>query len=337
MLSYPIVFNDTLDKSRPWGGNYIAELKGLKVEPGTKIGESWEVSANPSLPGIIKNGPLAGKKLADVVKEHPTKILGNRVAEKYDNFFPLLLKLLDANDNLSVQVHPPTDYAKEHHGDRFGKEEAWYVLPGSEGGIIYLGLTDKHTPEEFEAVVRSGKDFDVAEYLNEVKVTPGELYFLKTGTLHALGSGSKILEIQRDSDRTYRVYDFNRKGNDGKPRELHLDHGLKVINSDKRGQACLDECKISPKKIGEGDLLHLDESAEHFQLRSVQKKAGDSLEVPCDDSCLFVTTFTDLMVTAGGESVELKKGHTALIPAICKNCMLDFDGDGLAVICYVPR
>ncbi len=333
----PLTFEPNLDRSRPWGGRAIAALKGLPQAPEERIGESWEVSVNPAMPGQLA-GPenLKGRMLSEVISEDPAAILGSRVVERYGSAFPLLLKLLDAEENLSVQVHPPGDYARSQHGDRFGKEEAWYVLPGSEGGVIYIGLSDRHSLVDFEKAVRSGQNLALANYLNEVFVRPGDVFHLREGTLHALGQGTKVLEIQRDSDRTYRVYDFNRAGPDGKPRALHLDHAFAVIDGRLRGSAAVAEVRQPPSEIGLGDHLHLSPQARNFQIRSLKLESGEIRLISGNMSFQTVTAFTDVKILTRGTTTALKRGYSALVPACCGDYQLHTLAGGLTIITYVP-
>lgn len=337
----PLIFHPNLDTTRPWGGRAIAPLKGLNLDRNSRIGESWEISVNPSSPSVISNPELRGKSLAKIVDEKPAAILGQRVIDRYGPIFPLLLKILDADEHLSVQVHPPTEYAKKRHGDRFGKEEAWYILPGSREGVIYLGLAAGVHLADFERVVRSGEDFPLEKFMNRVAVSPGECYFLRTGTLHALGKGTMCIEIQRDSDRTYRAYDFNRRGKDGKKRDLHISEAMDVIDASTIGNDCLKRIVCKPASVGDGDSLLLPVEAQHFQMRSVRLGHDFTKEIMMNSSFYTVTALSDLEIRTEFGNQPLKRGFSALVPAACQRFSLSAqnpDPDfATALLTFVPE
>ncbi len=330
-----LLFKANIDHSRPWGGRKLLALKGIESPAELTAGESWEVSVNSQLPSVIAGGAYDGQLLSDLVARMPNEILGQKLINRYGPVFPVLLKLLDANEHLSVQVHPPTAYAQEKHGDAFGKEEAWYVLPGSEDGILYLGLAAGVKLKDFEAIIRSGAEFELSQVMNEVRVQPGQCFFLETGTLHALGKGTQIVEIQRDSNRTYRVYDFNRKGNDGKLRELHLNDAFAVIDDHLNGQAALDHIRCSTSQISKHEWAHLPKNSSHFQLSTVKFKANQKVEIEDRQSFVTVTALTDLQVHTTG-STPLKKGFSALVPACCQGFSLSAPSSGEALLTWVP-
>jgi mannose-6-phosphate isomerase len=200
---------------KPWGGHKLQDI--YKYDSSDTCGEAWGISAYGQTSSIVENGPYKGKTLVDLFVENK-QLFGNMKFEQ----FPLLVKLIDANDTLSIQVHPNDLQAKKLNS--FGKEECWYVLDADEDSFIYIGHNAK-TKKEFAAHLA---DNSVEEILNKVKVKKGDFFYIKPGTVHAIGKGILILEVQQSSDITYRLYDFNRTY-DGKHRTLHIEDGLKVL------------------------------------------------------------------------------------------------------------
>ena len=204
-----------------WGGTKLRDDFGFKSDL-KKIAEGWMLSCHKDGENTIDGGKFDGKTLSEVIKETGKDILGTK-AQKYD-FFPILIKLIDAKDNLSVQVHPNDDYALRVEGE-YGKTECWYVIDCDEGAELIYGFKKKISNDEFRKRIEDNTFLDV---VNHVKVKKGEFFFIESGTLHAIGKGILLAEIQQNSNTTYRVYDYNRLGADGKPRELHTEKALDV-------------------------------------------------------------------------------------------------------------
>ena len=216
ILKLKPVFKDYI-----WGGTKLRDDFGFKSDL-KKIAEGWMLSCHKDGENIIDGGKFDGKTLSEVIKETRKDILGTK-AQKYD-FFPILIKLIDAKDNLSVQVHPNDDYALRVEGE-YGKTECWYVIDCDEGAELIYGFKKKISNEEFRKRIEDNTFLDI---VNHVKVKKGEFFFIESGTLHAIGKGILLAEIQQNSNTTYRVYDYNRLGADGKPRELHTEKALDV-------------------------------------------------------------------------------------------------------------
>lgn len=218
------IFLEPLFKERIWGGTKLKDLFGYEI-PFSNTGECWGVSAHPNGQSVVRNGDFRGLTLGDLWTQHrdlfcePSSIDANAP-------FPLLIKLLDASDDLSVQVHPDDEYAVVNENGELGKTECWYVLDAESDAEIIFGHQAK-SREQFTQLVRSG---DWSSLLTRVKVKAGDFYYVPSGTLHALGKGIVVLETQQNSDTTYRVYDYDRVGEDGKQRELHLDKAIDVTN-----------------------------------------------------------------------------------------------------------
>ena len=219
---YPFTFTPHF-KERVWGGRNIERLYGKPLPPGQVIGESWEITDRPEGVSVIANGPLAGKTLRWLMEHHAAELLGPDRADV--KTFPLLVKILDAQDELSLQVHPPAAKAKELKGDP--KTEMWFIADATPSADLFVGLKRGVTRADFERKVADGS---VAECFHHIPVKPGDTMFLPSGRVHAIGAGNVIFEIQQNSDTTYRVFDWNRLGLDGKPREMHVQQSLASID-----------------------------------------------------------------------------------------------------------
>lgn len=222
---YPIKF-ENIYFEKPWGGRALAEFRNNLPEG--SIGESWDIACHKSGTGIVANGYLKGKSFKEIIEELGHDLLGIGVAT---DKLPLLLKLIDARDKLSVQVHPGDEYAREHEG-QYGKTEAWYVLHAEPEGSLIVGTKDC-TREEFIRAIEEG---NTERYLNEFPVKKGDCFLINSGTIHAICAGVVIVEIQQNSDVTYRVYDY------GRPRELHIQKALEVIDFNLKAEdlSCID-------------------------------------------------------------------------------------------------
>ena len=221
-MFYPLTFHPIF-KERVWGGPNLERLYRKPIPSGVPIGESWEITDRPEGISVISNGALAGMTLRELMLKHRQEVLGKSAAASGP--FPLLIKILDATDTLSVQVHPPAAVAAQLKGEP--KTEMWYIADATPEAALYAGLKHGVTRYEFE---RRIKDGTVAECLHKIPVRTGDAMFLPSGRLHAIGAGNVIYEIQQNSDTTYRVFDWNRAGLDGKPRELHIEQSLMSID-----------------------------------------------------------------------------------------------------------
>lgn len=222
---YPIKFKPQL-KERIWGGSFLCEKEVEEYHLRDGIGESWEISGIADSVSMVDNGTLKGNTLTELLEIYMGDLVGDQNYEKYGNVFPLLLKMIDTTDTLSVQVHPNDELAKERHGS-YGKNELWYIIECVEEAYIYLGFKHGTTQADYlDALKRK----DIESILNKVTVKRGEVYYIPTGTVHALGAGILIAEIQQPSDITYRIFDWNRVDKDKKSRELHTELALDAIN-----------------------------------------------------------------------------------------------------------
>ena len=222
-MLYPLAFHPIF-KERIWGGRELEKLYGKKIPAGKLIGESWEISDRPGDESIVANGPFAGKSLRWLMENHAAEILGGAKPAARGRF-PLLCKILDAREKLSLQVHPPASKAAELKGEP--KTETWFIADAAPGAELFVGLKNGVTRAEFEKRISDGS---VAECFHRVPVCAGNVMFLPSGRVHAIGAGLVIFEIQQNSDTTYRVFDWNRVGLDGKPRELHIPQSLESVD-----------------------------------------------------------------------------------------------------------
>ncbi len=284
-----------------WGGTRLREEYG-KISDADRIAESWELSCHKDGESIIFNGDFAGKTLSEFIKENGKDVLGKN-CDKFDNF-PILIKLIDAKDNLSVQVHPDNDYALRVEGE-YGKTEMWYIVDCDPGAELLYGFKGNIVKEEFE---RRIKDNTLLEVTNSVPVHKGDVFFIEAGTLHAIGKGILIAEIQQNSNTTYRIYDYGRVGADGKPRQLHVEKAVEVTK--------LTPPEYPTKAMGEieqkdGCSVQLLSKCDYFRVNKVCVWEHCVLEASAK-------SFNSVLVLDGeGEidGVKLKKGDSCFIPA----------------------
>ncbi len=306
-------------KSVIWGGERICKYKGVE-QTEEKIGESWEISAVPGHESVVAEGPYKGMRITELIDCFGAELLGSKVMERYDGKFPLLVKLIDANDNLSVQVHPDDELAKKRH-DSLGKTEMWYIIDADKGAKIYSGLNREMTPEEYVARVA---DNTIEETLAVHDSHPGDIFFLPAGRVHAIGAGNLLAEIQESSDITYRIYDYDRRDAQGNARELHTELAKDAIDytyyEDYRSEEP-DPC-ISDVEIAKCD---------HFTVNRVLL-AGE-MEMEFDE-----TSFTVVMCLEGEAELKyedrgmvLKAGETVLLPAVMTAWKLI--GNGVLLLC----
>ena len=251
-MLYPIKFKPRV-KERIWGGTAILERKGKAVSRLAKdklYGESWDLSSVKGDISVVANGMLKGNNLEEIIEVYMGELVGEQNFERYGLEFPLLIKYLDCNDRVSVQVHPDDELAAERH-DSFGKTEAWYIAECKEGAAIYLGFKDLNTTrEEYISAVAESR---LESLLNRVEVHKGDIFFIPAGTVHALGAGIEVVEVQQTSDITYRIYDWDRVDASGKGRELHT--ALAVDAIDFEADAELLHKKYDVAKGGEAKVI----------------------------------------------------------------------------------
>jgi mannose-6-phosphate isomerase len=304
---YPLTFHPIF-KERIWGGREIERLYGKKLPPGKVIGESWEISDRPNDESIIANGKFAGKSLHWLMENHRDELLGDaKPANK--NRFPLLIKILDAREKLSLQVHPPTSKAAELKGEP--KTEMWFIAAAAPGAELFVGLKRGVTRAEFEKKISDGS---VAECFHRVPVRTGDTMFLPSGRVHAIGAGLVIFEIQQNSDTTYRVFDWNRSGLDGRPRELHVAQSLASIDFDDF------EPKLASEKIsGDGKVKsRLLVRDKLFNVENLEIKTGVIATLKEQKLQIVAAVRGQIEIKGGSENINLSAGQFCLIPASLK-------------------
>ncbi len=313
MNVYPLKFKP-IYKYRLWGGRRLESYFGKELPPKEKVGESWELADLPQDKSEIINGPLGGDTLADAIDQLGAEITGKG---DYEPPFPLLIKILDANDILSVQVHPDPETCKRM-GKGDPKTECWYIIDAEPDAYIYKGLKPGTTKKRFAKAIADG---DVAGLLSKVEVRRGECHFLPAGTCHSIGPGLLIAEVQTPSDTTYRVFDWNRVEPNGKPRQLHVAEALESIHFDPSGD------DLSVKTVG-----RLVDSA-FFKIDKDHRNKGS--QVPCSPGqlkTLIMLTGAGEIVSSGHDPVPFKAGDTILVPAAYEGVMkLYADTDYLTV------
>ena len=302
-VPYPLTFQPIF-KERVWGGRELERLYGKKLPPGAPIGESWEISDRPGDASVVTNGPLAGKDLRWLMQHHATELLGG-ARPATENRFPLLCKIIDAREKLSLQVHPPAARAAELGGEP--KTELWFIADAAPGTELYVGLKNGVTRAEFEKKIQDGS---VAECFYRLPVQTGDAMFLPSGRVHAIGAGLVIFEIQQNSDTTYRVFDWNRAGLDGKPRELHVAESLASIDFDDF------EPSLVPGRFAGGEVeTRALVNDPLFHVDALGMKTGAGLNLKPRQLQIIAAVRGQLVVKDGPTSVRLAAGQFCLVPA----------------------
>ena len=302
-LNYPIKFTPIL-KERIWGGDKLAKLYGKK-ESNKPIGESWEISTVPGNISVVENGPLEGQNLQDLIKTYKAELLGEEVYEKYGETFPLLVKFIEANTDLSVQLHPDNQLAKERH-QSFGKEEMWYIMQTEKNSRLLFGFNKQLTKESYKAYVESGK---LEEVLHQEKVKKGTVYYIPPGRVHAIGAGIVLAEIQQSSDITYRIYDWNRTDTEGKSRELHTDLALDAIDFSN-----VDDYQTHYRV--EKEMFRNILSASYFSVKILKITTKKQILTTSKDSfIIYMCVKGNGYINVELMQVPIKEGETILIPA----------------------
>ena len=330
MEYYPLKFYE-IYKPKIWGGRNIESLLGKHLPAGEDIGESWEVSDHFDDVSVIRNGPLEGLTLREVWREAPVEILGEELAERGFTEFPLLVKFIDAQKVLSVQVHPDDEYARTHDpSGESGKNEAWYVLAAGEDSKLTAGVKEGTTREDF---LRLLDEEAVEKCLNPVDVSPGDLVHIAAGTVHAIGAGIVVCEIQQTSDATYRIWDWGRVGSDGKPRPLHVDHAVNVIDFE-RGPVG----KTAPREVrAETGRRWLLDECEFFVIERLEFGERFTEAEPDDRFSIFVCIGGAGSLVSEGERWPYRLGDTVLVPACCPPVTFEPSEATTMLKTFIPR
>ncbi|MBN2481817.1 MAG: class I mannose-6-phosphate isomerase [Bacteroidales bacterium] len=312
---YPLKFKPII-KDKIWGGTRLRNVlnKECKTE---KAGESWEISGFPGSVSRVKNGFLAGNNLEELIEVYMGDLVGDGIFTRFGTLFPLLVKFIDANDILSVQVHPDNKLAKQYFNS-YGKTEMWYVLEADKESEIIIGFNRK---VDREAYLKHLNDKTLLSILNKEKVLQGDVFFLPPGRVHSIGSGILLAEIQQTSDATLRIYDFDRKDKTGKPRELHLEKAMEAIDFN-----VYQDYKTVYKKTA--NQFNLIRKCDYFTMKYAE------LDKPLQKDYYELDSFVIYICLDGkfdiiyydGEKESLKKGETMLIPAVIPEVILVPDG-----------
>ena len=304
MKVYPLLFEPNLH-TIVWGGERLTRWKGLPEQ--NHIGESWEVSAVESSPSVVANGAWAGKTLPEVVAMCPEEILGKAVARRNNGRMPLLVKFIDARNDLSIQVHPDDEMAMREHG-KLGKSEMWYVLDAEPGACIYAGFNRKLSADEYKRMVENGT---ITDALARHEAHAGDVFYIPAGRVHAICSGILLAEIQQSSDITYRIFDYNRPGLDGNPRELHTELASKALNYKV-------ERKYRTDYAVRNDRANLIMESRFFSARVTELGREFHRNLLKYDSFIITMCLKGdcvIKVRQTGDEVVLKEGYSCLIPA----------------------
>ena len=301
---YPLKFKPIL-KQKLWGGDKIQNIYRHKEPKLDKVGESWDVSAMDDDDCEVINGWLEGNSLADLVEVYMGDLVGDKVYEQYGSEFPLLLKIIDANDNLSIQVHPNDELAEEEHG-LSGKTEMWYVLDAEKDAYIILGFNRYVSKSEYIERVATGH---LEEVLQKYPVKKGDVYFIPAGMVHSIGKGCLIMEVQQASDLTYRIYDFNRKDADGNLRELHTELAQRAIDYENwQGR----KITLQPAQNGMVNLVE----CPYFQVNEMQVDKPKEYDLaPVNSFVLLSCVEGHVTLKWEDDYLTLTDGETVLIPA----------------------
>ena len=321
-MLYPFVFH-SIFKDRIWGGRELERLYAKKIPAGKPIGEAWEISDRPGDASVIANGPLAGKDLRWLMEHHAAELLGG-ARPSVDGRFPLLCKILDARERLSLQVHPPASKARELKGEP--KTEMWYIADAGSDASLYVGLKRGVTRAEFEKKIADGS---VADCFHRIPVRAGDTMFLPSGRVHAIGDGLVIFEIQQNSDTTYRVFDWNRIGLDGKPRELHVAQSLASIDFNDFEPKLVETKFSGDGKIQKRSLVH----DPLFNVDAWRLNPGATATLKAKSLQIIAVTSGSVEVKGGNVSVSLAAGQFGLIPANLERTEISTTSD--AALLYV--
>ena len=310
MLNYPIKFEPIL-KQKIWGGDKLV-TKFNKKSRLKNIGESWEISDVKDAVSIVENGYLKGKSLKELLETYKSDLLGKNNFENFGTNFPLLIKFIDAKQDLSVQVHPNDALSKKRH-DSFGKTEMWYIMQAEEDSRLILGFNKKITTEDYKKLLGEKRIMSV---LNEVSVEKGNAFFIKTGTVHAIGAGIVLAEIQQTSDITYRIYDYDRVDDAGNKRELHTELAIDALNFNQKIDT---EINYSTTINSLNEIVN----SKYFKTNFIPVEETIKLDYAATDS------FVIFMCVEGNATISLDKitetinfGETILIPATAKNVII---------------
>lgn len=319
----PLKFENIL-KSIIWGGDQICKFKDITPRL-DGIGESWEISQVEGNVSVVADGEYKGKALTEVMQKEGAALMGKHVSEKYGETFPLLIKFIDARDNLSIQVHPDDELAAARHNS-LGKTEMWYVISATEGAGLYSGFSQQITPEEY---VKRVENNTITDVLSFHKVKSGDVFFLPAGRIHAIGKGIFIAEIQQSSNITYRIYDYNRKDKNGNTRELHTELAKDAIDYKLYDDLLTTYTPASDKEVKLAEC-------KYFVTNLLDVASSVECEVASRDSfVIYICMGGEAAVTdSEGNETPIRQGETILVPASTRSVTIT--GKAKLLECYIP-
>ena len=316
----PFAFTPYL-KSVIWGGERIAALKHIDTDL-TDIGESWEISGVPGNETVVAYGPNKGQPLSALIARYGSRLLGKKVIERFGTEFPLLVKIIDARRDLSVQVHPDDELARKRHNCN-GKTEMWYILDTTPDAKIYAGLSRQLTPETYR------RDVEAKTIMDDITANeshPGDVFFLPAGRVHAIGAGNLLLEIQQTSDITYRIYDYDRRDANGNPRQLHTELAADAID-----YTVYPDYRSQPRELAPG-MMSL-ASCRYFDVRLLTVDGPRDIDYAPDSFVIITCTDGNIEVDCDNSVTMMKPGETILVPADRPD--LTVTGNGHAVTAHI--
>ncbi|MBM7556687.1 type I phosphomannose isomerase catalytic subunit [Halanaerobacter jeridensis] len=312
-------------KKKIWGGRKLATKFNRQIPEGN-VGESWELAAHEHGSSTIANGQYQGQELMEVVAKEGKNLLGTAISVEAFDKFPLLIKFLDINDKLSVQVHPDDQYAQEHAAGELGKTEMWYIMDAEEDAKLIYGIDKEVNRDEFAAAIEAG---ELRQHLEELSVEAGDVVFIPSGTVHSTLGGVLIAEIQQNSDTTYRVYDWNRVGDDGKPRDLHIESALDVIDFGSEPRDKVEGLTIEK----EGYTREIQVACPYFTTETLDITTTYQGQANGERFYVLMGLEGSVTINYKDGSTELTAGETALIPADLGS--YELKGDSKVIVSYI--
>lgn len=310
-------------KTVVWGGDKIKRYKGIDTDM-QNIGESWELSGVPGHESVVDSGEDRGLTITGLIDKYGADLVGEDVYRRFGNQFPLLIKVIDARDNLSVQVHPDDELAMRRHNSQ-GKTEMWYVIDADYDADIISGLSQEITPEEYR---RRVADNSITDVLAKHKSHPGDVFFLPAGRIHAIGAGNLIAEIQQTSDITYRVYDYDRRGLDGKPRQLHVEEAVDAID-----YKVYDDYVTDYDREAKGEVPMV--RCKYFDVEKITVEGQASLHHESESFAVLMCIAGQCTIDVDHEAaISISRGATVLIAASSRSVTMT--GNATLVAASVP-
>ena len=323
-MLYPLKFNPIL-KEMIWGGQKIPQTLNIDVDSEAKIGENFAVSGLANDLSVVNDGPLKDKNLAELIDQYKDELIGKKVYEQFGNKFPLLIKYIDANDDLSIQVHPNDEQAKIKH-DAFGKTEMWYVIGNEDKATLISGFSKQTNANEFEEMHQNKQ---LMELMEQHSTNEGDTFFIPAGKVHSIGKGNLIAEIQQTSDITYRIYDFDRTDKLGNPRELHHELAMDAMNFSDNESGKVNYTLKSNESVNLAECQYF--TTNIIELKGELKKDYSAL----DSFVILMNVGGACSITASSVETSLNEMEAILIPASIKDVVLQSNNDTKLLEVYI--